>query len=135
MRVWLSPRPQVERGPSAAAQVKRPRHNTGPNQPLRTPILARLIIPVIVKDSLAQIIPADTAIGRQRQPGRRMPRQPRPPGATPASPGSRASLTIMVNDSLARIDSTETAIGPPSTTAPTRTRTPRGTSKRSSMPS
>ena len=64
MRVWLSPRPRVERGPSAAAQVKRPRHNTGPNQPLRTLILERLIIPVIVKDSLAQIAPAETAIGR-----------------------------------------------------------------------
>ena len=66
------------------------------------------------------IAPADTAIGRQRQPGRRIPRQPRPPGATPASPGSRASLTIMVKDSLAQIAQiapTETALGRPTATA------------------
>ena len=41
--------------------------------------------------------------GRQRQPGRRMPRQPGPPPTTPHSPGSRTSLTIMVKDSLAMI--------------------------------
>ena len=76
-----------------------------------------MISPVIVKDSLAQIIPADTAIGRQRQPGRRMPRQPRPPGAKPANPGSRASLTIMGKYSLAVIAPAETAIGRPTATA------------------
>ena len=48
--------------------------------------------------------PQPPVFGRQRQPGRRMPRQPRPPGATPGSPGSRAGLTVMVKDSEGKED-------------------------------
>ena len=61
--------------------------------------------------------PQPPVFGRQRQPGRRMPRQSRPPGATPGSPGSRAGHTIMVKYSLAVIAPAETAIGPPNATA------------------
>ena len=43
--------------------------------------------------------PQPPVFGRQRQHGRRMPRQPSPPGATP---GSRAGLTVIVKDSLGR---------------------------------
>ena len=46
-----------------------------------------------------------------------MPRQPRPPVATPGSPGSQAGLPINMNDSLAQIAPAKTAIGRPGATA------------------
>ena len=61
--------------------------------------------------------PKPPVFGRQRPAGRRMPRQPRPPSATPDSPGSRAGLTIIVKDSSARIDPAGTAVGRPAATA------------------
>ena len=61
--------------------------------------------------------PQPPVFGRQRQHGRRMPRQPRPPGATPGSPGSRAGPTIIVKDYLVVIAPSETSIGHSSVTA------------------
>ena len=72
--------------------ARRRRVSPSPRRPIQRRA-GRRVMPPIPAGALPAA-PQPPVFGRPRQHGRRMPRQPRPPGATPGSPGSRAGLTI-----------------------------------------